>query len=195
LERVHVFISIGRFRSFEDMRAFIDKTYTEDGDGVPSPFIREVGLSGYEPGRIEAVHKDAPTPLARLLAAASYADQWLAKVDSDRIADSAICVFAPNRVARPTDSCLEVPWLARAERLSSSLSSTLRLRPEGSLRAEGRRRTVDEAHPLLNKRRRQPLSGSPPMIRLRLLISRVLFPADESAGCGHFSGTPVAGRL
>jgi hypothetical protein len=58
-----------------------------------------------------------------------------------------------------------------------------------------RRRTVDEAHPLLNKRRRQPLSGSPPMIRLRLLISRVLFPPDESAGCGHFSGTPVAGRL
>jgi hypothetical protein len=89
------------------MRAFIDETYTEDGDGVPSPFMREVGLSGYEPGCIEAVHEGAPTPLATLLAGAAYADQWLAKLEGDRVADSAICVFAPNRVARPRASSLE----------------------------------------------------------------------------------------
>jgi hypothetical protein len=107
LEKVHVFISTGRFRSFKDMRAFIDKTYTEDGDGVPSQFIREVGLSGYEPGCIEAIHEDAPMPLATLLAGASYADQWLPNVDGGRVADSAICVFAPNRVARQSASSLE----------------------------------------------------------------------------------------
>ena len=105
--KVHVFISTGRFRSFEDMRAFIDKTYTEDGDGVPSQFIGEVGLTGYEPGCIKAIHEGAPTALATLLAGASYADQWLPNVDGLRVADSAICVFAPNRVARPNDSSLE----------------------------------------------------------------------------------------
>src|SRR5687768_14863252 len=89
------------------MRAFIDKRYTEDGDGVPSDFIREVGLSGYEPGCIEAIHERAPIALANLLARASYADQWLPNVDVERVADSAICVFAPNRVAQPSASSLE----------------------------------------------------------------------------------------
>lgn len=107
MEKVHVFISTGRFYSFDEMRAFIDKTYTEDGDGVPSQFIREVGLTGYEPGCIEAIHEGAPTALATLLAGASYADQWLPNVGGARVADSAICVFAPNRVVRPSASSLE----------------------------------------------------------------------------------------
>jgi hypothetical protein len=59
------------------VRAFVDETYTDDGDGVPSPFMREVALSGYEPACIEAIHEDAPVPLAVLLAGASYSDQWL----------------------------------------------------------------------------------------------------------------------
>ena len=107
LEKVHVFINTGRFRSFEELREFVDETYTEDGDGVPSPFMREVGLTEYEPACIEAIHGEAPTTVAALLAGASYADQWLAKVDGSRVADSAICVFAPNRVAHPRGSSLE----------------------------------------------------------------------------------------
>lgn len=107
MEKVYVFISTGRFRSFEEMREFVDKTYTEDGDGVPSPFMREVGLSDYEPGCIEAIHKTKPITVTELLAGASFNDQWLPKLDGERLADSAICVFSPNRLRFPTNSSLE----------------------------------------------------------------------------------------
>jgi hypothetical protein len=107
METVHVFISTGRFHSFEEMRAFINETYTEDGDGIPSEFMREVELSDYEPGCIEAIHHDEPIPLSQLLEGASYSDQWLPKLDGTRIADSAICVFPPNQVGRPRASSLE----------------------------------------------------------------------------------------
>jgi hypothetical protein len=82
------------------MRAYIDQTYTEDGDGVPSAFMREVGLSEYEPGCIEAIPSPSgrPIPLTELLAASSYSDQWLPGLDGSRTADAAICVFAPDRV-------------------------------------------------------------------------------------------------
>ena len=86
---------------------FVEQTYTKDGDGVPSKFMREVGLSGYEPGCIERVHRPVPAPLAELLAGASYADQWLSQLPGGRMADAAICVFEPNRVARPEGSSLE----------------------------------------------------------------------------------------
>jgi hypothetical protein len=107
LETVHIFISTARFHSFEEMREFIDETYTKDGDGVPSPFMREVGLTHYEPDCIEAVHKAQPVGLTELLAGASYEDQWIAKLDRQLVADSAICVFAPNRLNHPTRSSLE----------------------------------------------------------------------------------------
>lgn len=104
---VHVFISTGRFRSFEEMRTFIDETYTEDGDGVPSAFMSEVGLSGYEPGCIEAIHHGRPAKLAVLLKDASYADRWLPRLGNERTADAAICVFPSNRVRHPRRSSLE----------------------------------------------------------------------------------------
>ena len=107
METVHVFITTGRFRSFDEMRAFIDETYTEDGDGIPSAFMREVGLSEYEPGCIEALHHSHAVPLAQLLGGASYADQWLPHVNGSLQADAAICVFAPNRVEQPQNSSLE----------------------------------------------------------------------------------------
>jgi Immunity protein 22 len=53
---VYVFLSTGRFRSLKEMRQFIDQTYTEDGDGIPSSFMREVGLSEYE-----LRHESTPT--------------------------------------------------------------------------------------------------------------------------------------
>jgi len=65
---VHLFISTGRFKSFRDMRKFIDPTYTDDGDEVPSTFMREVGLWQFEPGCIEAIYKQVPTELVDLLA-------------------------------------------------------------------------------------------------------------------------------
>lgn len=104
---VHVFVSTGRFRSFEKMRAFVDMTYTEDGNGIPSPFMREVELSEYEPGCIEAVHRGKQVALTELLAGASYSDQWLPRLDRSWQADAAICVFSPNKVGRPENCSLD----------------------------------------------------------------------------------------
>jgi hypothetical protein len=103
---VHVFVSTGRFRSLEEVRAFIDPTYTEDGDCVPSAFLQEVGLSGYEPGCMEAIHRGRALPLPELLATASYADRWAPRMDQLSRADTAICVFEPNRVAHAARSSL-----------------------------------------------------------------------------------------
>jgi hypothetical protein len=103
---VHVFVSTGRFRSFEDVRRFIDEQYDENGDVIPSPIMREVGLIGYEPACIEALHRERPVPLPELLATASYSKQWLPQVGPGT-ADSAICVFEPNRVEHPESCSLE----------------------------------------------------------------------------------------
>jgi hypothetical protein len=107
MNAVHVFTSTGRFHSFAEMRAFVEQTYTDDGDGVPSAFMREVGLTGYEPPCIECVHRLVPVPLAELLAGASYSDQWLPSVEGSRTADAAVCVFAPNQLRSPHCSSLE----------------------------------------------------------------------------------------
>jgi len=109
MDTVHIFVSTGRFRSVEEMRAYIDETYTEDGDGLPSAFMEEVDLDEYEPGCIEAVPSASglPVPLSELLAGASYADQWLPQVDGARRADAAVCVFTPNLVENPGGCSLE----------------------------------------------------------------------------------------
>lgn len=89
------------------MRSLIDQHYTDDGDRVPSAFMREIELTNYEPSCIEAFHAARPELLVDLLAGVSYADQWLAGLDVSRTADSAICVFAPNQVRQPRRSSLE----------------------------------------------------------------------------------------
>jgi hypothetical protein len=107
MDTVHVFLSTGRFRSFAEMRLFIDPSYIEDGDRVASAFMREVGLSGYEPGCIEAICRPQAVPLAGLLSGASYSHQWLPRLDGSRLADAAICVFVPNRARHPERCSLE----------------------------------------------------------------------------------------
>jgi hypothetical protein len=104
---VHIFSNTGRFKSFDEMRSFIDMTYNEDEEGAPSAFMREVGLLEYEPGCIEAIHHEKPVALETLLDGASYAEQWLPKLDGSKTADAAICVFAPNRVQTPHCCSLE----------------------------------------------------------------------------------------
>jgi hypothetical protein len=106
---VHVFISTGHFRSLDEMRAFIDETYTEDGDGIPSAFMNEVGLDEYEPHCIEAFPSQTGQPilLTELLAGASYSDQWLSRLDGTRLADAAICMFPPNEADHPEKCSLE----------------------------------------------------------------------------------------
>jgi hypothetical protein len=104
---VHVFACSGRFHSFAEMRVYIDQTYNEDGEGLPSAFMREVGLRNYEPTAIEAVWSEQSASVAKLVAKASYADQWLLQMNIDTAADAAICVFEPNRVENPRGCSLE----------------------------------------------------------------------------------------
>jgi len=105
---VHVFISTGRFRSVEALRAYVDATYTADGDGIPSAFMNEVDLHAYEPMCIETVGSaSGAVAVAELIAKCSWADQWLTGLDGTRTADAAICVFAPNCVPYPEKCSLE----------------------------------------------------------------------------------------
>ncbi|GLR12493.1 hypothetical protein GCM10007907_12830 [Chitinimonas prasina] len=106
---VHVFISTNRFNSFGELREYIDETYTEDGDGIPSQFMIETGLNGYEPMCIEAILSNSghPARLDELLRDSSYADQWLPQLDRDKTADAAICVFSPNQLTTPASASIE----------------------------------------------------------------------------------------
>ena len=99
---VHVFAASGRFASREALQAYLLPGYTDDGDLVPSPFWLETGLSDYEPACIESELAPAPQPLRQLLDGASYGDSWLAQAVADAnglLADTVVCVFAPNRLA------------------------------------------------------------------------------------------------
>lgn len=103
---VHIYASLGRFKSFESMRQFIDPTYTVDGEQVDSELMREVGISHFEPMCIEAIHSETPVPLKLLLQPASYSAQWLPNLTVSWEADPAICVFEPNKILRPERSSL-----------------------------------------------------------------------------------------
>jgi hypothetical protein len=107
MDKVHVFISTGRFHSFDEMRSFVEQTYTEDGESIPSPFGREVYQSWYEPGCIECMHRFSAIPITELLANSSYSDQWLPYLKTSEVADAAICVFSPNRIEYPEGSTLK----------------------------------------------------------------------------------------
>jgi Immunity protein 22 len=106
---VYVFVSTGRFSSFEQMREYIDMTYSEDGEAVDSVFIREVGLESYEPACIEAITSKSGVAVAisELLLGSSWADQWIHRLPAGVTADSAICVFDPNRLRQPNGCTLE----------------------------------------------------------------------------------------
>ncbi|MCC7595908.1 immunity 22 family protein [Janthinobacterium sp. FW305-129] len=111
MSTVHVFACSGRFASWEVLQAYLAPAYTEDGDAVPSPFFLETGLTQYEPACIESALLAAPAPLAELLDGASYGDSWLAQASADAdgqkvLADTAVCVFAPNQLAHPQRSSL-----------------------------------------------------------------------------------------
>jgi hypothetical protein len=106
MDTVHVFVSKGRFTSFEEMRAFVEETYTEDGDGIPSDFAREVSQSWYEPGCIECNHEGRLQSIVELLAGSSYSEQWLPQLKTDEIANESICVFSPNVIDHPERSSL-----------------------------------------------------------------------------------------
>lgn len=108
---VHVFLSCGRFSSDDDIRDYVDPTWSEDGDEEPSAFVTEAGITDFTPMCVEVVHArdmghPGPTAPAELLRDASYADQWLPQVSSTEPADAAICVFSPNDVTTPHGTSL-----------------------------------------------------------------------------------------
>src|SRR5687768_12971016 len=101
---VHVYSSLGRFRSYDELRAYIDPKYADDGDRTDSDFMREVQLARLEPMCIEAVQSEAPSALSALLDGVSYSEQWLRHLDGAKMADAAICVFEPNAIQCPGGS-------------------------------------------------------------------------------------------
>ncbi|WP_143450313.1 immunity 22 family protein [Janthinobacterium sp. BJB446] len=108
---VHVFACNGRFPGWEALQAYLAPTYTEDGDVLPSPFFLETGLTGYEPACVESALLASPVPLVQLLDGVSYGDSWLAQACADAeaqgvLADTSVCVFAPNQLAHPQRSSL-----------------------------------------------------------------------------------------
>ncbi|MER7585524.1 hypothetical protein [Kitasatospora sp. NPDC097691] len=108
---VHIFLSRGRFSSFEDIRDYVDEGWSENGDAEPSVFMGEAGIAKLEPMCVEVIHAQddghrAPVVPEVLLREASYADQWLPQVKSTEPADAAICVFAPNVVTNPHGTSL-----------------------------------------------------------------------------------------
>lgn len=103
---VHVFVASGRFASQAALQAFVTPTYSEDGDRVDSPFMREVKFTRYEPMCIESIHLEVAQPLGTLLADTSYYQQWLSRLGDAPEANSAVCVFSPNVLARPQGSSL-----------------------------------------------------------------------------------------
>lgn len=110
LEAVHVFISIGRFHSDEELKAFLDPTYDQDGNMTASVCMREVELSNYEPACIESMRSERPVALKELLPGFSYIDKWLQQVleqlDDPPFVDAVVCVFSPNRLGNPQGSSL-----------------------------------------------------------------------------------------
>ncbi|OBV38862.1 immunity 22 family protein [Janthinobacterium psychrotolerans] len=106
---VHVFTASGRFASRAALQAYLLPGYTDDGDLVPSAFCRETGLSEYEPACIESELAPAPQPLEQLLQGVSYGGSWLAQAVTDAnglLADTGVCVYAPNLLAHPAQCTL-----------------------------------------------------------------------------------------
>ena len=108
---VHVFACSGRFASREVLQAYLAPTYTEDGAELQSPFFLETGLTHYEPACFESAMLASAAPLAQLLDGVSYGDSWLAQACADAqaqgvLADTSVCVFAPNQLAHPQRSSL-----------------------------------------------------------------------------------------
>ena len=108
---VHVFACSGRFASWEALQAFLSPTYTQEGDALASAFFVETGLTHYEPACFESALLASAVPLAQLLDGVSYGDSWLAHACADAdaqgvLADTSVCVFAPNRLAHPQRSSL-----------------------------------------------------------------------------------------
>ena len=106
MSEVHVFASRGRFSSERELGEFIDATYTEDGDRIDSLFIKEVGLSSYEPACIEATFSTQERELHKLLEGSSYSELWLDTVPNTDVYNSVISVFEPNELETPQDTSL-----------------------------------------------------------------------------------------
>jgi len=104
---LHLFISKGRFNSEEELDQYIKPEYTDDGDKINSPFMKEVGLSSFEPGCIEATFESEECEIIELLEGSSYEEQWLNSVPENLKANVAVTVYEPNVLTSPNLCTLE----------------------------------------------------------------------------------------
>lgn len=104
--QVHIFVSLGQFHSWEQVTAYLDPTYTEDGDCLPSTFMRETHLDEFEPTCIEVQHFTTPRQGRDLFPGFSWSDRWAQQVECLSEADTVICVFPPNQLVTPEQTVL-----------------------------------------------------------------------------------------
>ncbi|WP_139806349.1 hypothetical protein [Deinococcus hopiensis] len=100
--QVYLFVSAGRFSSWEDVSACLHVRYDEDGDRIPSPFM----LENFGPMCIEARYGVTPLPGLEILQGFSWFAQWRSLVEYQGQLDAAICVFPPNTLFTPGNTRL-----------------------------------------------------------------------------------------
>jgi hypothetical protein len=106
MPKVHVFASTDLFAEAASLERFVMPAYNDDGDEIPSEFMRETGLKCHEPACIERIHSKEPKRLTDLLAGASYGASWLAQASAETCFRSAVCVYPPNVLTSPARSSM-----------------------------------------------------------------------------------------
>jgi hypothetical protein len=74
-ERV-VYAWIGEFDSEVDFERYIEQSYTEDGDSIPSQFMRDVGLDWYDDDFQEFEYHSARRSIRIALSGHSYSESF-----------------------------------------------------------------------------------------------------------------------
>lgn len=104
---LHLYVANKCFKDNTHFEEYIDPNYDEDGDFFESSFMKEVQLEEYEPMCIEKVFIEDSIPAKDLLEGASYFEQWLKKVETDELINSAVIIYEPNRLVSPEKSIMK----------------------------------------------------------------------------------------
>src|SRR5262245_46677071 len=108
MDQVHIFCARGKFPDDQRLSRFVTPTYSEDGELIPSQFMREIGLiDNYDPTAIESERFDRPLELLAAIIGFSYSDQFRVVRVDPTLVDTVICVYSPNAPQTPQRSTLD----------------------------------------------------------------------------------------
>lgn len=106
MAKLHIYISSDKFRTEDELNSYLIPSYTEDGDLINSPFMKEVKLENYEPMCVEVVFEKANRPVKHLLEGISYYEQWVKDISDNFEGNVVVCIYEPNLLANPMGSIL-----------------------------------------------------------------------------------------